>query len=100
MDKFQAEETNLLSQALADLPGNEFYVETALLNPEEKEILGLIEGIQKLSFFSDSFKKFCVDLKPFFNALGIGKLALSELTALGLKVGHKNKTEINENDEE
>lgn len=92
-DKFSTEEANLLAQSLSELEEGLLYVEMSLLHPDEKEIIGLIEGIQTLPWFNEAFKKFCKDLIPFFNAYGIGKLDLSELTSLGLKVGHKNKSE-------
>jgi hypothetical protein len=91
MDKFEATESNLLAQVLAELAGGELYVETALINSEEKEIIGLLRGVQKLAWFSEDFKKFCEEVIPFFVCYGIGKLELTELTGLGLKVGHKNQ---------
>jgi len=72
----------------------------ALIAPEEKEIIGCIKGLQTLPWFSDEFKKFCDKLIPFLVAYGVGKLELSELTSLGLKVGHKNKSEADWKDEE
>ena len=105
-DKFSTEEANLLAMSLSDLSQeqlnnvNNLYSLMALIGPEEKEIIGAIEGVQTLPFFSPEFKAFCKSIEPFIIAYGIGKLELSELTGLGLKVGHKNKTETTAPEEE
>lgn len=106
-DRFITEESNLLAQSLADLTdeqlsgtGRNLYALTALINSDEKEIIGFIKGVEKLPFFSQHFKDFLASLIPFLTCYGIGKLELSELSALGVKVGHMNKEEISETSEE
>ena len=97
--KFDAETANLYASNLAELSDEQIddakniYALLALLNPEEKEIIGALLGIQKLTWFNKSFKKFCMDLIPFLVKYGAGKeQVLREVSQLALKAGHKNKT--------
>jgi hypothetical protein len=70
-----------------------------LINRDEKEMIGFLEGIQSLPWFSKKFKRFLKNLIPFLICYGIGKFEMSELSALGVKVGHKNNSAITEDEE-
>lgn len=97
--KFDAETANLYASNLAELTDEQIdnaknrYALMALLNPEEKEIIGVLLGIQKIKWFNASFKKFCKDMIPFMIEYGAGREQITkEVSQLALKAGHKNKS--------
>jgi hypothetical protein len=94
---FDAENTNLLAQALAELPEGKLYSLFALIAPRERKIIGILKAIQELNI-TDKQKATCELFIKFFAVYGASKYEFTELTALGLKVGHKNRDEIQDDE--
>ncbi len=100
--QFNIDEYNYLSQKLSRVPKfGRVYQQLACLNPEEREILGVLEGIQTLDFIPQNVKDIAIQITPFLVCIGIAEWERSELTDLGLRVGErvKEKTKAKGEDE-
>lgn len=93
---------NLLSQQLAKIAGEEIYQVTSCMNPEERELIGLLAAIPKLPGVTQVQGKTCRDLIPFFSEIGKARWPRTELTDLGLRVGDRGigKITMEEQEEE
>jgi hypothetical protein len=97
-DALMAQFNNLLAQKLADIKGEEIYVETSCMNIDERELIGLLRAMQTMDV-SDKAKALCEKLIPFFSVVGKAKWFRGELTDLGLRVGNRYRGTISANDD-
>lgn len=91
MSEFFTQATNLLAQQLAGIKGEEIYALTACMDPEYRQAIGAILGIQEIKpEIGPAVKK----IMPILANLGKAAWVRSELTDLGLRVGQRNIEEI------
>lgn len=93
-DKLYFSTVKLLSQYLADI--EPLYNETACLGIEERQIIGILEGIKVFDEIAkdDELVKQIDQIKRFFQKLGIANWMRFELTDLGLRVGTKHEESV------
>ena len=83
---------SLFSQDLHSL--EPILAKTSCMNPEDGELVGLIEiMIQRVPKDSDRYKRLEA-LSNRFQIMGMSKWMKGELTHLGLRLGHRNKQDI------
>jgi hypothetical protein len=88
---FFTQATNLLAQQLAGLKGEEIYAETSCMHPEQRQLIGVLRGLQGLApSMRDPLEK----IIPFIAMIGKANWERSELTDLGLRVGQRNYDEV------
>ena len=92
VDKFTTEQGNLFSQTLGDLPEGQIYVATSLISPEIKRVLALLHGLLASELVSERIKNKIRRLLPLMEVYGRGLFEMTELSALGVTVAHKNVT--------
>jgi hypothetical protein len=90
-DKMYFSTVKLLSQYLADI--EPLYNKTACLGIEERQMIGLLEGIKVFKEIKEDQELIAQidEIESFFEKLGIANWMRFELTDLGLRVGSKHE---------
>ena len=89
-DKFTTEQGNLFCQTLGELPEGQIYVATSLVAPEIKRVLALLHGLLASELVSARMKVKINRILPFIEVYGRGLFDMTEISALGVTVAHKN----------
>lgn len=92
---FFVQSTNLLAQQLAALEGEAIYHETSCMHPEQRQLIGILRGIQ---IMKPTMKAKVDKIIPLITMIGKANWERSELTDLGLRVGQRNQTEVENTD--
>lgn len=90
---FFIQSTNLLAQQLSALKGEEIYQETSCMNPEQRQLIGILRGIQAVS---PKTKNKIDKILPLIAMIGKANWERSELTDLGLRVGQRSQDVISD----
>jgi hypothetical protein len=88
---FFTQATNLLAQQLAALKGEEIYAETSCMNPEQRQLIGILRGLEQVI---PKAKAPITKIIPLISMIGKANWERSELTDLGLRVGQRNYDEV------
>ena len=88
---FFIQTTNLLSQQLASLAGEEIYAQTSCMDPEYRNLIAILLSLKKMK---PSTSKAINKIFPLLENLGKAAWFRTELTDLGLRVGQRNIEEV------
>jgi hypothetical protein len=94
MSVFNSEHANFIAQDYGTTDEGRLHAYMSLIGPNEAKMIGLLESIQVLPFFSSDFKAWCKSLIKFYKIRGLSKYQLSEFDALCAIIAHSNQENL------